>query len=81
LKIYWTHQKRFFQKAIQLGTAKHYNDECIITTFIDHYEHTLIQDNKTEYIESYKAYYDDGSNTIICYKDRYDYKGHGTAIS
>jgi hypothetical protein len=31
---------------MQLGYAKHHNNECIINAFIDHYEYTLMKDNK-----------------------------------
>ena len=35
-----------FQEAIQLNYVKHHSDECIINAFIDHYEYTLMKDNK-----------------------------------
>ena len=33
-------------EAIQLGYVKHHDHDCIINALIDHYEHTLMKDNK-----------------------------------
>ena len=38
--------KESFYEAIQLGYSKHHDNECIINAFIDHYEYTLMSDNK-----------------------------------
>ena len=40
--------KETFYEAIQLGYAKHYNNEGVINAFIDHYEYTLMKDNKRD---------------------------------
>jgi hypothetical protein len=42
--------KDSFFEAMQLGYAKHHNNECIINAFIDHYEYTLMKDNKRKII-------------------------------
>ena len=31
---------------MKLGYVKHHNNECVINAFIDHYEYTLMKDNK-----------------------------------
>ena len=38
--------KESFYEATQLGYSKHHDNECIINAFIDHYEYTLMSDNK-----------------------------------
>jgi hypothetical protein len=38
--------KDTFYEAIQLDYLKHHANECIINAFIDHYEYTLMKDNK-----------------------------------
>jgi hypothetical protein len=38
--------KESFFEAIKLNYVKHYNNECIINAFIDHYEYTSMKDNK-----------------------------------
>jgi hypothetical protein len=38
--------KESFDEAIRPGNEKHYDNECIINAFIDHYEYTLMKDNK-----------------------------------
>ena len=40
--------KDTFYEAIQLGSVKHHDNECIINAFIDHYEHTLMKANKRD---------------------------------
>jgi hypothetical protein len=40
-----TSTETFFE-AIQLGYVKHHANECLINAFIDHYEYTLMSDNK-----------------------------------
>ena len=46
--------KDSFYEAIQLGYAKHHDNECIINAFIDHYEHTLMSDNKRDILTRHK---------------------------
>ena len=38
--------KDSFYEAIQLGYSKPHDNECIINAFIDHYEYTLMKDDK-----------------------------------
>ena len=38
--------KESFYEATQLGCSKHHDNECIINAFIDHYEYTIMKDNK-----------------------------------
>jgi hypothetical protein len=52
-------------EAIQLGTADHYNDECIISASIDHYEHTLMQDDKRNILTRIKLITMMSNKTII----------------
>ena len=46
--------KDSFCEAIQLGYAKHHDNECIINAFIDHSEHTLVSDNNRDILTRHK---------------------------
>ena len=46
--------KDTFYEAIQLGNVKHHDNECIINAFIDHYEYTLMKDNKRDILTRHK---------------------------
>jgi hypothetical protein len=43
--VLYTSKETFFE-AIQLGYVRHHDNECIINAFVDHYEYTLMSDNK-----------------------------------
>jgi hypothetical protein len=38
--------KESFFEAIRSGNEKHYDNECIVNAFIDHYKYTLMKDTK-----------------------------------
>ena len=46
--------KDTFSEAIQLGYVKRHDNECIINAFQDHYEHTLMSDNKRDVLTRHK---------------------------
>ena len=46
--------KDTFYEAIQLGNVKHHDHECIINAFIDHYDYTLMKDNKRDILTRHK---------------------------
>ena len=46
--------KDTFYEDIQLGNVKHHDHESIINAFIDHYDYTLMKDNKRDILTRHK---------------------------